>query len=76
MEQPSLDGFSGVYGGLAVDPITEPIEIAPETVPDGMPLAVQSALIAAPSVDLTWEQRRAEIEAEFRRAAAEIGGAA
>jgi hypothetical protein len=64
MEQPTLE------------PVTEPIEIAPATVPDGMPLAVQSALIAAPSVDVTWEQKSAALMAEWERAAAEIGGAA
>jgi hypothetical protein len=68
MEQPTLEPDDG--------PPTDEIPIAPPTVPDGMPLAVQSALIAAPSVDVTWEQRRAEIEAEWERAAAEIGGVA
>lgn len=33
------------------DPITEPIDMSPATVPSGMPLAVQSALLAE---DRTW----------------------
>lgn len=53
------------------EPPTDEIPVCPPTQPD---LKAAARVAPLPVVDMTWEQRRAEIEAEWRRAVAQIEG--
>ena len=59
-----------------LEPATDEIPVAPPTVPDAMPLAVQSALIAPEDVGEDWEQWIDRKHRDALAALDRIGGAA